>query len=182
MVDSGAYIRDVHFLEQLDDKIKCSREKMANIEQGVSNYINGVRETLERQLSYIQQRLGEAESNLSNAESALASCQASQTCNELGVIVPSCSIEESEVATARIEVDKWRTRYERGRQILEECQQEISGYHSGGQALIKNMCENQAPEASRKLSLCFESLQDILNTNMVSTINTDVLNQTTTKD
>ena len=171
MAKSGAYIRDVLLLEKLNDRIVSSGEAMANIDQNVSNYLNGVQETLESQLDSIQERLRDAETRLMEAENACTVCHASQVCDETGTLVPSCEWEESAVETARMEVEKWRMRYEQGQQILGECRQEISGYSSGGHALIMNMCEQQTPKASQILNGCIDKLQDVLNSNMVANVN-----------
>lgn len=170
MVKSGAYIRDVHLLEQLNDQIKHSGEVMANIDQNVIAHISEVKNTLEEQLNYIQQRLDEAQARLSEAESACNACHATQVfVPELGV-VPSCAMQEMAVDSARMEVEKWRTRYERGQQILGECQREIADYTSGGHTLIRTMYEQQTPKASQLLSDCSSKLQDILNSDVGVTL------------
>lgn len=171
MAKSGAYIRDVQLLEKLNDQIVSSGEAMANIDQQVSSYIHGVQETLESQLDSIQERLRDAETRLMEAENACAACHASQVCDETGMLVPSCEWEESSVETARMEVEKWRMRYEQGQQILGECRQEITDYSSGGHALIMNMCEHQTPRASQVLNGCIEKLQDVMSSDMVASIN-----------
>lgn len=174
MTRQGAYIRDVHSLEQLKDRIGHSGEAMSNIDANVSNYLNSVRDTLESQLDIIQTRLAEAEANLSIAESALSTCQASQMCNEFGELVPSCTNEECAVEAARVEVEKWRKRYEQGKQIFGECQQEISDYSSGGHALIINMCNQQTSRACQLLCGCIDKLQDILGFGVVNSTNSGI--------
>ena len=168
MAKQGAYISDVHLLEQLNDQIKNSGEAMANINQNVISHLNGVRDNLERQLDYIQTRLSEAEANLSSAESALNACYASQMCNEFGELTPSCSWEESAVDTARSEVEIWRSKYNQGQQIVGECQREISDYQSGGNALIQTMSNQQTPKANQILRDCIGKLEDILHSDVGS--------------
>lgn len=171
MAKQGAYIRDVHSLEQLNERIVSSGEAMLNIDADVSNYLNGVRDTLEGQLDSIQMRLEEAEARLNSAENALSVCYASQICNEFGELSPSCSMEESDVESARSEVEKWRMRYEQGQQILGECQQEISSYFSGGHALIINMSKQQTQRACQLLRDCIDKLHDILGLDVDSCTN-----------
>ena len=168
MARQGAYISDVHLLEQLNDQIKYSGETMANINQDVMSHINKVKNDLERQLDYIRTRLSEAEANLSSAESALNACYASQMCNEFGEITPSCSWEESAVSQAQSEVDIWRGKYERGQQIVVECQQEISDYTAGGNTLIQTMSNQQTPKANQILRDCIGKLEDILHSDVGS--------------
>ena len=165
MAETGVY-SDVNLLRQLNDQIKRSSEAMANIEQGVSNYLIGVRDTLERQLDSIQMKLSEAEERLRQAENSLTACQASQMCNEFGELTPSCTFEESAVETARNAEMEWRRKYEQGKQIFGECQQEIAEYNAGGQALIHNMDE-QRIKASQILQDCIDKLQDMLNSDVV---------------
>lgn len=171
MAKPGAYIRDVHSLEQLNDRIKSSGEMMANIDQNVSNHLNSVRDKLMSQLDYLQQRLSEAEARLREAGNAMNACHASQVVvPETGMIVPSCVFEESAVSSAQIEVESWRTKYNRGQQILGECQQEMAEYSSGGHALIANMSQQQTPKANQLLSGHIERLQDILGSDVGSTL------------
>ena len=123
MAKSGVFIRDVLVLEKLDERIGDSGKAMANIEQNVCQYLNDVREELKRQLDIIQQKLQEAEQKLNNAENAMNSCHASQVVDSTtGELVPSCEWEENAVRAAQSDVEKWRTRYEQGEKILEECQ------------------------------------------------------------
>lgn len=171
MAKTGAYIQDVHLLEQLNQRILGSGEAMSNIDVNVINYINGVRDAVQDQLDSIRIRLEEAEANLSNAENALTACYASQMCNEFGELSPSCSMEENNVESARGEVEKWRTRYGQGQQIVSECQQEFSDYMSGGHELVRIMCEHQAPKASQLLRECIDRLGDILGHNLAASDN-----------
>lgn len=183
MAKPGANIRDVNLLEKLNDRIRTSGEAMANIDANVSNYLDGVRDTLGSQLDSILNKLKEAEQRLSEAESALSVCQASQMVNpETGTLTPSCEYEESAVETARMEVEKWRDRYEQGRQIVGECQREISEYNGqgGGHGLILTMSGQQTTKASQLLRGCIDNLQEILNSNMIAGINTSV--DATTKE
>ena len=175
MAKPGANIRDVNLLEKLNERIEASGEAMANIDVNVSNYLNGVRDTLESQLDSIQDKLDEAEQRLSEAESALSACHASQVViPETGIVTPSCEWEESAVESARMEVEKWRVRYEQGQQIAGECQREISEYNSqgGGHGLILTMSGQHTTKASQLLRSCIDNLQEILNTNMIASNNT----------
>ena len=170
MAKSGAYIRDIHLLERLDEQIGSSGEAMAGIDHNVCTYLNNVRDTLERQLDAIREKLQEAEQKLSEAENALSSCKATQVLDpETGTFVPTCDCEESAVESARAEVEKWRTKYERGQQILDECQREIGEYNGpdGGHGLIQTMSKDQTPKVSQLLRDYIEKLQDILNSDMV---------------
>lgn len=177
MARAGVYVRDVHSLETLTSTIERTGEEMANIDQNVNSYLNEVMGTLERQLNFIQGRLSEAEMRLNVAEVALAACHASQVTNELGMVVPSCDCEERDVADARAEVEKWRGRYERGQQIVSECQREIGDYngHGGGHSLIRNMSEQQTPKAAEILREHIDRLQDILSSNMVANTSNTVV-------
>mgnify|MGYP006322505581 CR=1 FL=1 len=171
MVEKGVYIRNVQLLEQLNDQITYSGKEMANIDAGVSNYFNSVKNDLDDQLRIIQGKLNAAEERLRSAEEALQACQAMEVVTDIvasmvGVPVNPCMAQECAVEAARIEVEKWRMRYTQGQQILGECQQEIAGYNVGGHALILNMCELQTPKASSKLHDCISKIEDILNTNV----------------
>lgn len=167
MVEKGVYIRNVQLLEQLNDQIIYSGKEMANIDAGVSNYLNSVKNELDDQLRIIQNKLKEAEERLRSAEEALQACQAMEVVTDIvasmvGVPVNPCMAQECAVETARIEVEKWRLRYTQGQQIVGECQQEIANYNLGGHALIINMCEIQAPKASSKLHDCISKIEDII--------------------
>lgn len=171
MADIGAKIRNIRSLEKLNNMIEYSGEAMATIEENVSNYINGVKEVLEKQLEIIREKLEEAEERLSEAEDALADCEASQSYDEeSGEYTPSCSCEAREVESARQEVEEWRKKYEEGQRIVRECQQEIDDYNypgsplcpPGGHYLILNMRDNQTPKASQLLRNCIDKLRDIL--------------------
>lgn len=169
MTRSGAYIRDVHLLDELNEQIGRSGEAMSTIDMNVGNYINGVRDTLRSQLDYIQMKLGEAKSSLSSAENALSICRSSQAAAAVvGLPAPSCVLEECAVDAARAEVAKWSMRYEQGQRIMGECQQEIAGYNAGGHVLIRTMCEQQTPLASQTLMERKGQLQDILNSEVVA--------------
>jgi flagellar biosynthesis chaperone FliJ len=183
MAKSGAYIIDIHLLERLDEQIGSSGEAMASIDQNVCDHLNTVRDTLERQLDTIREKLQEAEQKLSEAENALSSCKANQVLEpETGTFVPSCDCEENAVESARTEVEKWRTKYERGQQILEECQREIGEYNGpgGGHSLIQTMSKDQTPKVSQLLRDYIEKLQDILNSDMV--VSTNVVSDTIPKE
>ena len=168
MANQGTHIRDVHSLEELDEKIKESGEKMANIDQDVSNYLNNVKDDLESQLDFLHEKLEEAEDRLREAESAASSCHASQIfVPEMGGYVPTCISEEAEEVSARENANEWRNKYNEGKQIVEECQREISEYESGGHVLIEKMANNQTPKASENLRRCISKLQEILATDFL---------------
>lgn len=167
MAVSGVYMVDVNLLERLDGSMKYTGEAMMDIDQQVINHINSVMDKLQEQMDYIQQRLSEAEARLRDAENALNVCHASQVyVPEVG-IVPSCMMEECAVDSARMDVEKWQTRYNRGQQIVADCRQEISDYASGGHELIRNMSENQYRSASQRIGVYIEHLQGMLNQDMV---------------
>jgi DNA repair exonuclease SbcCD ATPase subunit len=160
MSEEGAFIRDVRSLEQLNNMIGFTGQVMANIEENVSRYLNGVKDVLEKQLDIIREKLEEAQERLSEAEDALSSCEASQTYDEeTGEYSPSCSLEEHAVAVAQREVDKWQDKYNEGKRIVDECKGEIDDYNApgsllmppGGHYLIINMCESQTPKATQQL-------------------------------
>ena len=179
MTISGAYIQDIHLLEQLNNRFECSASTMANIDEGVVNYVNDVRNKLQEQLDYIQDMLQESELQLSEAESSRDSCVASQQIDpETGILSPSCEWAESAVRTAQMEVDKWKSKYEQGKRILEECQREIGEYngYGGGHSLIQNMCGKLTPNISQILHDCIERLQDILGLNVVVTADIETCN------
>ena len=175
MAENGTYIRDIQSLEQLNNMIEYSGEAMANIEENVSGYINGVRDVLEKQLEVLQERLENAEKRLQTAEEDLSACEASQEYDEdSNEYRPSCRCEASAVAVARKEVEICRRNYEAGERVLSECKNEIDDYNKpcgiltppGGHCLIKNMREYQAPKASEQLRELISKLQDVLNTDV----------------
>ena len=53
----GVKIRDVQSLEEMANLLVFTGESMATIEENVSNYINGVRDVLEKQLEFIGEKL-----------------------------------------------------------------------------------------------------------------------------
>ena len=170
MAKSGVFIRDVLLLEKLNERIEASGKALANIEQDVCQYLNDVREELERQLDILHQKFQEADRKLNDAENALSSCRSSQILDPTtGTFVPSCEWEKDAVETAQSAAEKWRTRYERGQQILEECQREIGEYNGqgGGHSFILTMSEQQTLKVSQLLRGCTDKLQDVLNSNMV---------------
>ena len=174
MAEQGAYIRDVHSLEELNNMIEYSGEAMANIEENVSSYINGVKDVLDKQLEFIREQLDKALEKLHEAEEDLCDCEASQTEDEDGNITPSCNMERWAVQAARREVDEWQKKYDKGKSIVEECQREIDDYNysggilepPGGHCLIQNMRNNQTPNASQQLRDCIDKLKDILTTDV----------------
>lgn len=171
MANQGAHIRDIHSLEELDEVIKQTGEKMANIEQEVSNYLYSVKEDLDEQLDFLREKMEEAEAKWEEAKAALSQCHASQVyVPEMGGYVPTCISEEVEERSAREEAKKWREKFQKGQQIVRDCQQEISNYNSsdGGHGLIMNMVNNQTPKASENLRNCINKLQDILATDFHS--------------
>lgn len=174
MTKMGASVSDVILLEKLEEQIGSSGKAMANIDQNVCNYVNNVRNDLERQLDTIHGRLQEAEQKLDVAENALSACHTSQVLDPMtGLLVPSCDWEESAVESARMVVETWRTKYEQGQQILGECQREIVEYNGsgGGHSLILTMYEQQTPKATQILRDCIDKLQDILSSDMVVSAN-----------
>lgn len=158
-MEDGVNIRDVHSLEEMNNMIAFSGEAMANIEENVSNYIDGVKEVLDQQLEIIREKLDEAKERLQEAEDDLSDCEASQTEDEDGNITPSCNMERWAVQRARTEVDKWQKKYDKGKEIVDECQQEIDDYNfpgsflypPGGHYLIENMSQNQTPKIGEQL-------------------------------
>lgn len=170
MAKSGVFIRDVLLLEKLDERIGASGKAMANIEQNVCQYLNDVRKELERQLDIIHQKFQDAEQKLNDAESALNSCLSSQILDPTtGTFVPSCNWAEDAVESARSSVEKWKTRYKQGQEILEECQHEIGEYNGqgGGHSFILTMSEQQTLKVSQLLRGCMDKLQDVLNSHVV---------------
>ena len=171
MAKSGAYIRDVHLLEELNSEIESSGQSMLSIDTSVVNYLNEVKGKLDSQLEYIQMKLSEARTSLSNAEAALSACQVSQAAAmAAGMMGPSCMMEESAVEIARAEVAKWENRYAQGQQIVDECSRETGEYNGpgGGHALIQNMSGTQTPKASQLLNDCVTKLRNILSTDVGS--------------
>ena len=159
-MSEGAYIRDIHSLEELNNMICFTGESMANIEENVSNYLNGVKEVLDQQLEMIREKLEEAKEWLSEAQDALSSCEASQSYDEeTGEYCPSCSSEEREVERAQREVEEWQKKYDEGKKIVDECQGELDDYYypgsplspPGGHHLIRIMSERQTPKATQQL-------------------------------
>ena len=147
-ISSSHICVDVHSLERLNDVINHSGKAMSDVDQGLTNCIYGVRDTLGRKLNYIQMNLDEAERKLDEAEIAEAACHARQHRNKYGDLVPSCSCEENAAAAAWKEAEKWRGKYKRAKQIFDECQQEIAEYLSGGHEFIRNMSGQQTHKAS----------------------------------
>lgn len=170
-MEDGVNIRDVHSLEEMNNMIAFTGEAMANIEENVSNYINGVKDVLDQQLDIIRQKLEEAEQELAEAESALSSCEASQSYDEeSGEYTPNCAWEERAVSRARREVEKWQKKYDEGKNIVDECQGEITDYNDpggvisppGGHYLILNMSQSQTPKIGEQLREYIDEAYDVL--------------------
>lgn len=169
MAKPGAYISDLNLLEELDCRIGRSSEEMRDIDANVVSYLGSVRENLQRGMDIIRGRLNEAQQRLSRAEAALSACQASQSsAMAMGMMCPTCIVEEQEVEMARMEVEKWRMRESHGQQIVGDCEREIGEYNGsgGGHGLILTMCEEQTPKARELLRGCIDKLQDVLGSNM----------------
>ena len=64
MTEKGAYIRDMQLLDKLNQEIKQTGEKMANIDSNVRDYLCRVKDALERQLDFLREKLEEAEARL----------------------------------------------------------------------------------------------------------------------
>lgn len=173
MAVSGTYISDVNLLAQLDDVVRSSATELSNIDHMVSDYLNDVRDNLERQLDIINQNLQAAEMRLENARVALEACHAVQVfVPELG-LVPDCLCEETELNNAQQEADKWRYRYGRGQQILSQSLQEINDYACGGHRLVSDVVHNHQPAISHFLSENQAKIWEMLNANLeVTTIST----------
>ena len=171
MKEEGVNIRDVHSLEVLNNMIAFSGEAMANIEENVSNYIDGVQGVLEQQLEVIREKLEEAQERLAEADEALSSCESSQEYDEdSGEYRPSCAWEERAVRSARDEVDKWQKKYDEGKRIVDECKGEIDDYNfpggftepPGGHCLIENMSQKQTPYIGEQLREYIGEAYDVL--------------------
>lgn len=169
MAEEGMYIRDIRSLEELNNMMEFTGEAMANIEENVSNYLDGVKAVLEKQLDIIRKKLEEAQQRLSEAQSALSSCYASQSYDdEKKEYTPSCHWEERAVSKAQDEVNRWQKKYDEGKRIVDECNGEIDDYNApagilnppGGHYLIRNMCEYQTPEATKQLREFIEEVYD----------------------
>lgn len=170
MANTGAHISNVSLLEDLNNEIEQSGKKMADIERGVSNYLDSVTADLDRQLDFLREKLEEAQQRLSQAEQAASSCHSSQIfVPELGGYVPTCISEEMAVVAAQEEVAEWQHKYQEGQRIVNECQQEIADYNGvgGGRELIMNMANNQTPKAIERLRDCINKLEDIYASNVV---------------
>lgn len=171
MESAGVHIRDINSLEELNNMIEYSGEALANIEENVSNYINGVQDVLEQQLTIIQEQLDKAKERLSDAEDALSSCLSSQEYDEEShTYHPSCSWQESAVQRARKEVDEWQIKYDAASRIVSECESEIREYNEpggvitppGGHYLIVDMREKQLVSATEQLRNHIEKARIIL--------------------
>lgn len=166
MASSRVDIRDVGMLDELTREFERSSSQMSHIDADVRNHLDSVMADLQRQLDYIDGRLHNAEHRLSCAEAALSACQASaQAAAALGMC-QTCVCEEQEVSMARMEVEKWRTRFSQGQQIVAQCRQETSDYNCGAHQLVERMCNEHMPQATRQLNDHIDKLQDILNITM----------------
>lgn len=166
MSSSRVDIRDVAMLDELVREFERAGSQMSHIDADVRVHLNNVMDDLQRQLNVIDGRLRDAEHRLTCAQSALSACQASAQAAAAVGMCQTCIFEEQEVAMARMEVEKWRSRYSRGEQIIGQCRQEISGYESGAHQLVERMCNEQTPHVSRQLFEHIDKLQDIMNSNM----------------
>ena len=164
----GVFLRDVHSLEEMNNMIGFTGEVMANIEDNVIRYLDGVHNVLKEQIEVIKEQLEEAKERLSQAEDELSACEASQSYDEeTGELEPSCSYEASAVEAARREVDELQEKYDAGQRIIDECQREIEDYNfpgsplspPGGHYLIQTfMCENDTRDATSQLR---EYIEDV---------------------
>lgn len=171
MLEQGVYIRDVSSLEELNNVFEYTGESMATIEENVSGYINGVKDVLEHQLDAIREQLERAQQELNEAEADLSACESSQEWDEEDECYrPSCNCEMSAVNAARREVEEWQQKYDKGKDIVDQCQREIDDYNApggllfppGGHCLIENMCDQQTPNITEQLREHIEGVVDIL--------------------
>lgn len=171
----GVKIRDVQSLEEMANLLIFTGESMATIEENVSNYINGVRDVLEKQLEFIGEKLHEAQERLNAAEESLSACESSQEYDEESQEYrPSCSCERSAVARAQKEVSEWKHKYAEGQRILYECKKEIEQYNyrggmltpPGGHGLIEYMVDTHTPISVKQLNAYIDHAYDVLQTDL----------------
>ena len=174
MSSSRVDIRDVGLLDELIREFERSSSQMLHIDADVRNYLDSVMADLQRQLGDIEGRLRDAERRLSCAESALSACQAAAQVAAAMGMCQTCVCEEQEVAMARMEVEKWRTRYSQGQQIVCWCRQETSDYNCGAHQLVERMCNEQMPQATRQLNDHIDKLHAILNSSVAYMPTADV--------
>lgn len=175
MSKQGIHIRDINSVDELHNIIIYSAESMANIEENVSRYINGVKDVLEEQLVILGKRVEEAENYLREAEKNLSSCESRQHYDEeKKEYIPDCSSYEREVQHYRNILEKCKRQYEEGRNIVDECEREIDDYNCcgglcsppGGHYAILNMRENQTSIATDNLDQLKKRMEDILSHDM----------------
>lgn len=175
MSQQGVHIRDINSIDELHNMIIYSAESMANIEENVSRYINGVKEVLEEQLVILRKRVEDAENNLREAEKNLSSCECRQYYDEeKREYVPDCSSYERAVQHCRSILEECKRKYDEGRNIVDECKHEIDDYNCcgglccppGGHHTILNMRETQTPIATDNLDRLKERIEDIISQDM----------------
>lgn len=167
MAEEGVFIRDVNSLVSLSQRMETSSREMASIDQDVMRYLREAESELREKLDYLKTKLDEAKAKTEKAEREMNSCHAKQTTIEVAegvsVTLPSCSEQESDYHSAKDNEQDWQRKYDAGMNVLNDCLRDISEYQSGGQSLVREMCDNQTPKATADLQECMVKLQDILN-------------------
>ncbi len=110
---------------------------MLKVLEAVSNYLNGVKDTLQQQVEMLRAQWEEAQERLSAAENALSACEASQKWDEEdGEYHPSCRSEEARVERARRYEQECREKLKQGERIVRDVQSEIEKYKAPGGPII----------------------------------------------
>lgn len=167
------YIRDYQSLIELNNSLEYSADSLLKILESVGNYLSGVREVLNRQLSLLEQELKASEEALSEAESSLSSCLASQKWDEDSESYqPSCSDEEGRVSRAREYRDACQVKYDGGRKIVNEFEGEYSRYKEvggglctlpGGEKTLEYLAREHTDAAVDKIHKILEVVEEYIN-------------------
>lgn len=184
MCNSKAYIRDHQSLIDLNNTLEYGADSILKILESVNNYLQDVKEALSKQLKVLEEELRIAEEELSEAERAHSSCVASQRWVEEyededgnthgGYYTPSCDSEASEVERCQKERDRCQERYDKGKRICDECDNEIAKYKEiggfatppGGEKTLEYLAKDHTNKATSKMREILDVVEEYLRCNM----------------
>lgn len=189
MRETTAYIRDYQSLIELNNTLEYVADSILKLLESVNSYLQGVRCALSKQLEVLEEELRQAEENLAHAESVYGSCLASQRWVEEkdedgnscgGYYTPSCDGEASEVERCKHERDRCQERYDAGKRICDECEDEIAKYKEtggfvispGGEKTLENLAKDHTNKATSKMREILDVVEEYLRLNMSIRYNT----------
>lgn len=184
MCNSKAYIRDHQSLIDLNNTLEYGADSILKILESVNNYLQGVKDALSKQMKGLEEELRIAEEELVEAERAHSSCMASRHWVEEyedddgnihgGYYTPSCDSEASKVERCQKERDRCQERYDKGKHICDECDDEITKYKEiggfvippGGEKTLEYLAKDHTNKATSRMREILDVVDEYLRCNM----------------